>query len=169
VIRLHEIPLEYAHFQDLLEESGGELTPELEARWATLTEQGPAKVEAAAFVLKNLKAGQEFLSQEEARLHARRKALEGAEDRLKSLLVPALEALGGKVKTDRMTVYVQRRKTAVFDLLPGRDVWELPDRFYRTRDPELNKTELKKAYDAGEALPDALAVVENESIYPVIR
>ena len=168
-LRLYEIPLAWANLQELLEASAGEITPEIEAAWGALEEQGEAKVDATAAVIKSMGSEAEALADEIGRLQGRKEALENGQARLKSLLVPALQALGGKVKTPRFTTYLQTRETASFDLKPGSDIWELDSKFYRTREPELNKTALKDALKAGESLPECVAVVTGSTTYPVIR
>lgn len=168
-LRLYEIPSSFQTLQDLLEASAGEITPEIEAAWAALEEQGEAKVDATACVLKSMQAEEEAIVAEIGRLQGRKEALENGQARLKALLVPALQALGGKVKTPRFTTYLQTRETAAFDLKPGTDIWELDAKFYRVRDPELNKTALKDARKAGETLPDCVVVSVGSTTYPVIR
>ena len=168
-LRLYEIPLAWANLQELLEASAGEITPEIEAAWGALEEQGEAKVDATAAVIKSMQAEEEVIAAEIGRLQNRKEALENAEARLKALLVPALEALGGKVKTPRFTTYIQTRETASFELKPGSDIWELDAKYYRTREPELNKTALKDARKAGEARPDCIVVAVGSTTFPVIR
>lgn len=168
-LRLYEIPIAWANLQELLEASAGEITPEIEAAWGALEEQGEAKVDATAAVIKSMVAEGEALATEIGRLEARKDALYNSVDRLKAFLVPALQALGGKVKTTRFTTYLQTRETASFDLKPDADIWELDAKFYRTREPELNKTALKDARKAGETLPDCIVVAVGSTTYPVIR
>ena len=168
-LRLYEIPLEMEILAQQLEENGGELTPELQAMWDGLQTDGEAKVDAAAAVIKSMQAEEEVIAAEIGRLQNRKETLERSEARLKALLVPALQALGGKVKTARFTTFNQTRETVSFDLQPGSDIWELDAKFYRTREPELNKTALKDARKAGEALPDCIVVAVGSTTYPVIR
>lgn len=167
-MKLYDIPTAWADLQEALEASGGELTPEIEALWSQLQEDGAAKVDAAACVLRSMKAGQEVLAAEIGRLQSRKQALENAEERLRALILPAVQALGGKVKTDRFTVYTTTRKSFAFALKPGHDVWSLDPRFYRAREPELAKTEIKKALEAGEEIPE-LEVTPTESISLTVR
>jgi outer membrane protein assembly factor BamB len=169
MMRLHEIPAAMAKLQEVLEESGGELTQETAALWDQVDLEGPAKVEAAASVIKAMDYEAQALATEIGRLDTRKTALENSQKRLRELMLPAVDALGGKVKGAKFTVYSQTRKSYAFELKPGREMWELDARWFRTRDPELNRSELKKAADAGEVLPDALAVVPTSSTSLVIR
>lgn len=168
-MKLYEISLEFQHLTDLLVEAAGELTPEIEEAIAAIQEQGEAKIEAAAMVVKNLQADAESAKAEAARLAARATAFENGADRLRSLILPALEALGGKVKTARFTVFTTSRENVAFALKPGHEAFELPEKFIRVRDPELNKTALKDALKAGEELPDILAIDKSTSTTLTIR
>lgn len=168
-LKLYEIAPLWQQIQDALVESAGEVTPEIEALWAHLEDDGAAKVEAAACVVWHLNAEAELLAAEISRLQGRKSALDNAQDRLRSLILPAVIALGGKVKTPRFTVYTTKRRSFAIELAPGHDVWELDARFYRTREPELAKTEIKKALEAGEAVPEALVVSESKSISLAVR
>lgn len=168
-LRLYDIPSAWAALQEALEESGGELTPEIQAAWESLQEEGTAKVDAAAAVLRGMKATSEALAAEIGRLQARKAATEKAEERLRSLVLSVIEPLGGKVKTDRFTVYTTRRTSCAIALEPGANIWELEPRFVRTHEPELNKTEIKKAFEAGETMPEFLAVQKFESTSLTVR
>lgn len=168
-LRLYEIPAEFQALEILLEASAGELTPEIEQAWAAIQAQGEAKVEATACVLKSMKAESEALAAESSRLDSRREALDKSQERIKALLLPALEALGGKVKTPKFTIYTQERETVAVELAPGYDIWALPEKFYRTREPELAKQAIKDAIKAGEEMPPELIVVKGSTKYAVIR
>lgn len=168
-MRLYEIPLEWAAIELALEESAGELTPELEAKLQALLQGGPEKLENAAKVCKSLEAQAEAASNEARRLQDRAKSFKAQVDRLRGLMLPALQALGGKVKTPLFSFFTQNRTAILFALKPGSDIYDLPGRFYRVAEPELNKDELKKAKAAGEALPECLAVVETPSVSLVVR
>lgn len=168
-MKLYEIPQEFQHLEDLLIESGGELTPEIEAAFAAIQEQCEAKIEAAACVAKNLAASAEAAKAEANRLFGRAQAFENAEARLRTLILPALQALGGKVKTARFTIYTTTRESVAFALKPGHEAFELPEKFIRVREPELNKTALKDALKAGEEIPDFLNVETTTNTTLTIR
>lgn len=169
MMKLYELAPLWQQIQDGLQESAGELTPEIEALWAHLEDDGTAKVDSACCVLRHMKAEAEILAEEISRLQARKSATENAQERLRSMILPAVVALGGKVKTERFTTFTTTRKSFAIELAPGHDVWELEARFYRTREPELAKTEIKKAIEAGEIVPEALTVVESKSVSLTVR
>jgi hypothetical protein len=116
-----------------------------------------------------MKAEAEILAEEIGRLQARKSAVESAQERLRAMILPAVIALGGKVKTARFTVSTSKRKTYAIEITPGHDVWELDARFYRAREPELAKLEIRKALEAGEEIPEALTVVQSETTSLTVR
>jgi hypothetical protein len=168
-MKLYEVPSLFQALEAILIESGGELTPEIEAAWQLIEANSADKIEAAACVIKNLEADEKAAKDEAARLSARSASFANAADRLRSLVQPALEAMGGKVKTARFTIFTTTRESTAFALKPGHEAFELPEKFIRVREPELNKTALKDALKAGESLPDILIVDTNTSTSMTIR
>jgi len=168
-LRLYDIPEVFRKIEEHLLETGGELTPELEA---LMTEAGIAsaeKIENAWAVVKHLQAFSEAAKAEADRLSSRAKAADAAADRLKALILPAVTALGGKVKTTKWTVYTTTRKGQAIDLKPGHQFFELPGDWIRVREPELNKTAIKDAIANGAQIPDALVVVDTATTFVSAR
>lgn len=168
-LRLYEIPEVFRKIEEVLLETGGELTPELEALMAEAEIASAEKIENAWAVVKHLQAFGEAAKAEADRLADRAKSATAAADRLKALILPAVTALGGKVKTTRWTVFTTTRKGQAFELRPGRQYFELPGEWLRTKDPELNKTAIKDAIAAGAAIPDALVVVDTSTTFVSAR
>ena len=101
--------------------------------------------------MRELKAEADAIKAEEERLAKRRKALENKSERLKNYMMPALEAMGGKVKGVMASVRIGKSQ-AVTVFEPD----ALPDAFKRVVtkvDPD--KVALKKALKAGEDIPGA--------------
>lgn len=167
-LKLFEIPLEFVALQEALEASFGELTPEIEARMAELVQAAPEKVEAAAAVVRHLEAQADACKTEVDRMALRQAAFTRAADALRERMTPAVEALG-KVKTSRFTIFPTVRSSYTYTLAPDHELYELPARFWRQKDPELNKTELKKAVEAGEAMPEFLHVEKTTTTSITIR
>lgn len=100
-IRLYELPQEFEALGELLEENGGELTPEIEARLDALRDRFAEKkdslvalvhrlqrrAEAAAAVKKSLRAEMEYHAERE-KIHT------NGVERLKSYLKRTMEELG---------------------------------------------------------------------------
>ena len=168
-MKLYEISSEWQQIELALEESAGDLTPELEARIQALIAGGTDKLEAAAKVVKSLEGQAEIAKAEAKRLTERSKALENQVQRLRGLMLPALQTLGGKVKTSLFSMFTQTRTNVIFALKPGVDIYDLPSKFFRVAEPELNKVALKEAKAAGEQLPDCLDVQETETVSMVVR
>lgn len=168
-MKLYDIPIEFQRLQDLLEESCGELTPEVESHWKSLQANSADKIDAAACVLRGLKSSGDALAEEIGRLQMRKDAVEKSQERLRALMLPAVDALGGKVKTDRFTIFMTRRKNYAMEIKPGCELWELDSRFYRVREPELAKTEIRKHLEAGGECPQALSVSTFETQSLTVR
>lgn len=124
--RLYDIPKEIEIFEDRLINGGGELTPELEAEWSAFVAQGKDKLEAAAFVINSIESDVETCKAEVKRLQSRAQSSTRNVDRLRDLTLYALKALGGKVKTSLVTLWVGRSgKTLKAEVKPGTDLAEL--------------------------------------------
>jgi len=106
---LYDITLEGFQLEDIFENNGGELTPELEERLDNLLKQGPAKIESATMVTREMEATAEICRSEAKRLTDRAISLEKQAQKLKDRIVVALDAaFNGKVKTALFTVYSQK-------------------------------------------------------------
>jgi hypothetical protein len=164
-IRLYEIPAEARDIEAALSDGFGELTPELEQRIATFMALGKDKIEAAAIVVKSLEADSIECKSESNRLYQRAQGLERASDRLKALMLTAVDGgFGGKVKTVKFTIWGQTSAASpVFSLKPEADIYavaaESPE-IVRMGQPELKIDALNKAHKNKEKLPDAITVDE---------
>lgn len=168
-MKLYDLPIIWANIESDLDAAAGELTPEIEARIKSLMVGGADKLDAAMCVVKSLEAQSNAAAEEAQRLYTRAASFAKNAERLRSMILPALIALGGKVKTARFSFSTQTRDTIAFEIRPGTEFWELPTRFIRVPPTELNKIELKKAEAAGETLPDGLAVVKSTSTSLMVR
>lgn len=106
------------------------------------------KADGYGMVLKNLEASQdelkaqeEILKAEAARLAARRKSLERNADRLKNAMMQALITTGQKtLKTEKFTFGTRKSSSLVIDT---DNIYEIPDDLLRYREPEPDKTAIK--------------------------
>jgi iron uptake system EfeUOB component EfeO/EfeM len=122
-MKLYEIPAEIEKFEDKLIENEGELTPELEAEWKAFVQSGKDKLEGAAFVLQRLKSDAATCRTEVQRLQARAQRTEKNRGRLCDLTLYALKAMGGKIKTALVSMYVGRTgKLISVELKEGTDL-----------------------------------------------
>jgi len=151
--------VEGMELESILSENGGELTPELESRLDALLSQGKDKIEAAACVVREMDAHAEALRAEAKRLADRAVSFDNQAERLKQRMVYAVDAaFGGKLKTDRFTIWAQNSAGGVqFECA---DVSKLPDDLVKvTR--SLNKDAAKELYKRGE-LPAEILAAEYE-------
>jgi hypothetical protein len=165
-MRLYDIPIEAMDIEQELSENFGELTPELEQRISEFVGQGKEKIEAACVVVKSLEDDAGICQSEAERLMKRAKGLQAAADRLKGLLLDAVDrGFSGKLKTPKFTIWGQTSSPTVhFDLKAEADLYLLSTQepwCVRMREPELDKIALKEAVKQGKALPYCITATEN--------
>ena len=160
-MKIYEIPSTLRDLLDRLDADPdtGEVDGDALAAYAEYQGAATEKLEATACYVRELEAEAEAIKAEEDRLAKRRKALEGKAARLKTYLMPALEAVGGKVKGVMASLRISR--TQAVKVL---DLEALPEAFRRiktTIDPD--KTAIKKALKSGEDIPGAV-LEERQSV-----
>lgn len=160
-LKLYSIPIEFAMLEQALIENSGELTPELEKQLDEFLRAGKDKIEGAAMVLRGMELEADACSEEAKRLTERSASLGKNAERLKKLVLAAVDGgFGGKVKTSLFTIWGQTSAPTVsFDLAPGAMLETLPEQYVRVR-RELAKDALKEAHKRGESLPDEVIVSE---------
>jgi len=137
-VKLYEMAQEGLEIHDLLTDTCGELTPELEERMDALLRGGKDKMEAAAKVSRMLESDARACAEEAKRLSERAASLSKQSKSLKTRMAAVLQAaFGGKIKTALFTIWCQtsadhKRVT----LAPGGDLKQL-----QARRPDLVRTE----------------------------
>lgn len=118
---LYDLTAEGLAIFDMLDDSLGELTPELEARLDKLMLEGPQRIEAAAMVVRSMEANAAACEAEVDRLRQRAKAFDAQSARLKARMTLCLDAaFSGKVKTPLFSVWTQKSADRIIaDLVPG--------------------------------------------------
>lgn len=160
-MKIYEIPGALRELLDRLDADPdtGEVDGEALAAYAEYNAAAAEKLEGTACYCRELKAEAEAIKAEEERLAKRRKALENKSERLKNYMMPALEAMGGKVKGVMASVRIGKSQAVtVFD------IDALPDAFKHVKttiDPD--KVALKKALKSGEVIPGA-ALEDRQSV-----
>jgi hypothetical protein len=165
-MKLYDIPLEATEIESILAETYGELTPEIEERIAVFMADGKDKIESSCIVVKSLEDDAAVCRAEAKRLIDRANGLEKGADRLKGLMLYAVDkAFAGKLKTTKFTVWGQTSAvTTAFQLKPGTDIFSLAAQapeFVRARDPEMDKLAMKEALKIGKPMPECVDVIEN--------
>ena len=162
-LKLYDIPLEANAIEEQLFDNVGEITPDLEQRIQAFLAQGKDKIESAAIVIGSLEEDAEICKGEAKRLIERAARLEQSADRLRGMVLCAVDlGFGGKVKTSKFTIWGQTSAPVThYDLKAGVDIYQLiaahPE-LVRAPEPELNKTALKETVKAGASLPEEIAV-----------
>lgn len=160
-MKIYEIPGALRELLDRLDADPdtGEVDGEALAAYAEYNAAAAEKLEGTACYCRELKAEAEAIKAEEERLAKRRKALENKSERLKAYMMPALEAMGGKVKGVMVSLRISKTQSVtVFD------IDALPDAFKRVVtkvDPD--KMAIKKALKSGERIPGA-SIEERQSV-----
>ena len=121
-----------------------------------LTMERDAKIENIALWIKDLKAEVEALKVEKMAFAERQRVAENKMESLKAYLAYALA--GQAFKTVKASVSF-RRSTQV--VVP--DIYALDGNFLRYKEPEADKTAIKEAIKAGQAVAGA-ELVENTSV-----
>jgi hypothetical protein len=114
-----------------------------------------AKIENVACWIKDLKAEAEALKAEKQAFAERQKVAENKMESLKKWLAYALD--GQAFKSTRASVTF--RTTESVDIP---DIYKLDENYLRYKEPEADKTAIKKAIEAGQVVAGA-TLVENTS------
>lgn len=114
------------------------------------------KVENVALMVKNFLSDAEAYKREKESFAKKEQAAKNKAERLKAYLAGNLG--GEKFKSDRVTISYRKS-----DSVEITDAAALPVKYLRTKEPEPNKAEIKKALKAGEEVSGAV-LIEKESI-----
>lgn len=143
---LYRLAEEHVALYAELEESGGELTPEIEARLAALAEALPRKVDGWAGFLRSLAAYADALEAEERELAARRRIARKASDRLRRWAQTILGAMGVRELRGTTHRLVLQRHGGLRPLEIHVAPEQLPVRYQRTviqADTDLLRAEIE--------------------------
>ena len=114
------------------------------------------KVENVALMIKNFLSDAEAYKREKESFAKKEQIAKNKAERLKAYLAGNLG--GEKFKSDRVTISYRKS-----DSVEITDAAALPVEYLRTKEPEPNKSEIKKALKAGKKVSGAV-LVEKESI-----
>ena len=124
---------------------------------SALEEEFDIKAENIACYIKNLSAEIKAMKEEENALRRRRQAFENSVERLKGYLLGSMNAIGkAKIEMPRARLSVRRNaESLVVDDELSFIGWaqQNNDNFLKYAMPEIRKTEVKKAAQAGKELP----------------
>lgn len=160
-MNLYDLTVEGAEINRILTENEGELTPELEARLDAILGEGKDKVEDAAMVVRSLEASRDACAMEADRLAKRAQSFDKNVDSLKLRILYAVDsAFGGKVKTDKFSIWSQSSADTVqFEVAADADLSKIDSSVVRTT-YALDKMALKAKVQAGEPIPAEVTAID---------
>ena len=149
----------------ILQETEGELTPELEARLDACLRSSPDKLDAAAAVWRRIKAEAEMADEESKRMADRKKMFQRDADNLRARMLMLIDEVhGGKIKTAKTSAYgVTGANTVTVGLAADADLntIAITDPSIVRTTHELNKSEIQRRLAAGEAIPPEVAIEDH--------
>jgi hypothetical protein len=156
-LTLFHINDEQRRLNAMLEETGGELTPEIEEALAVNETNFVQKAENYGYAILHYKAIVAAVKAEKDRLDGIKKTAENAIARMEERLVGAMQTFDKpKVETAMVKLSLRRSERVIID-----DENDIPADC-KTIKVEINKTEVKRHLKAGEAIGAHLE--ENQSL-----
>ena len=113
------------------------------------------KAEGILLWIKNLTAEAEALKKEKLAFAERQSAAERKAESLKKYISGVL--CGNKFQTEKVSVTWRKSEAVEY----AGNVYDLPEELLKYKEPEINKTELKKRLKAGEVIAGAELVQRN--------
>lgn len=157
---LYEITSDYMQLMQMMED------PEMDPQILADTMEGiegelEVKAESYAKVMKNLEADVVGIKAEIDRLSERKKTIENNIKRMKESLQFSMETTGKtKFKTELFSFSVRNNAPKV--VMDEEYIENVPERFLKYKDPEINRTAIKEAIQKGENL-EGLAHLEQST------
>lgn len=154
---LYHISDEQRRLNAMLEENGGEITPEIEEALAVNETNFVQKAESYGYAILHYKAVVAAVKAEKDRLDAIKKTAENAIARMEERIVAAMQQFDRpKVEADTLKLSLRRSERVVVD-----DEAKVPADC-KTIKVEVSKTELKRHLKAGEDC--GAHIEENQSL-----
>lgn len=150
MITLYEISAEQQRLNYLLEESGGELTPEIQELLIINEGNFLSKSENYAKAILHYKAVEQTIKAEQERLDAFKKTAQKTQERLKEKLSEAM-ILFEKEKIEFNTIKLSFRKSQSVQII---DESKIPNEFIKVK-TEIDKAGIKEALKS-QSIPGAI-------------
>lgn len=157
-MNLYEITVEQQQLNALLEENGGELTPEIEEALKINLDNFNAKAEGYVKAIKNYKAEEDAIAEEIKRLQEKKRVNANAQARLKEALKNAMDTFDTP-KVQAGLFKVSLTKSEAVNII-NEDA--IPQEYKKVK-YEVSKTDIKNAIKSGLVVEGA-EIVENKSI-----
>lgn len=157
-MNLYEITVEQQQLNALLEENGGELTPEIEEALKINLDNFNAKAEGYVKAIKNYKAEEDAIAEEIKRLQEKKRVNANAQARLKEALKTAMDTFDTP-KVQAGLFKVSLTKSEAVNIV---DESLIPEEYKKIK-YDISKTDIKNAIKSGLVVEGA-EIVENKSI-----
>lgn len=171
-MNLYQLTAEQARIEALLEENGGEITPEIEEALTLTAEALPRKVDGYGVLIRQFAAAEAACDAEIKRLQGLKKTAQNAQRGMKDRILYAMQTFGYDKLAGETTKFSTRKSTAVeVDddtlLAAYRDKIEafaasLPA--WLNLEVKVSKTAISNAYKQSGLTPEGAQVVENTSL-----
>ena len=167
---LYELTGQMAAIENALEETGGELTPELEEIWTETAESLPMKVDGYNQVIKNMTAYSKNLDEEIKRLQALKKTADNSVKRIKEHVKDTMEAFGidklegayCKMSLSASTSTEVDEAILLQPYIARLAKLDLPP--FVTADLKVSKTVLKDTFKDKDVMPAGVTFVKNTTL-----
>ena len=169
---LFELSQEQREIEALLEENGGELTPEIEERLAETEDKFPKKVDGYGVMLRKFQAAEKVCDEEIKRVQGLKKVAQNSVKSLRSHLLDTMLHFGfQKLKGNMTQMWTGKSKSVEVDEEILLAPYEAKLQAFRDSLPPYISVELKVAkkpisdlYKAEGLLPAGCSIVESDSI-----
>ena len=171
-MNLYQLTAEQARIEALLEENGGEITPEIEEALTLTAEALPRKVDGYGVLIRQFAAAEAACDAEIKRLQGLKKTAQNAQRGMKDRILYAMQTFGYDKLAGETTKFSTRTSKAVEvdeETLLARyrdEIAEfnatLPD--WLSVEAKVSKTTISNAYKATGITPEGAQVVENTSL-----
>lgn len=156
-LTLYELTEAMQNFDFDIDEETGEILNESELEQIQMERN--EKLKNCVFYYKNMKAEADALKAEKVNLQKRQQVAEKKAERMKEYLAFCLNGEKFEPKDDVRVKVTYRKSEAV----ECNDWTKVPDDYLRYKDPELDKTKIKKAIKAGTKV-EGCKLVEKRNI-----
>lgn len=112
-MNLYELTAEQARIEDLLEENGGEITPEIEEALTLTAEALPKKVDGYGVLIRQFAAAEAACDAEIKRLQGLKKTAQNAQKGMKERILYAMQTFGYDKLAGETTKFSTRASKAV--------------------------------------------------------
>lgn len=171
-MNLYELTAEQARIEALLEENGGEITPEIEEALTLTAEALPKKVDGYGILIRQFAAAEAACDAEIKRLQGLKKTAQNAQRGMKERILYAMQTFGYDKLAGETTKFSTRRSTAVEvddDVLLAKYRGKIAD-FIETLpawlslEVKVSKSAINYLYKNEGVTPEGAQIVENTSL-----